>query len=119
MIPLVTPTSQIVGTQAVINVLSGKRYQTITKEAAGILKGEYGATPAPLNAALQAQVLDGAEPITCRPADVLEPELEAQTAQIEKLALEGGYALADNKIDDVLTYALFPQVGSHFLECRE
>lgn len=118
MIPLVTPTSQIVGTQAVINVLSGKRYQTITKEAAGILKGEYGATPAPLNPALQAKVLDGADPITCRPADLLQPELETQTAQIEKLALEGGYSFADEKIDDVLTYALFPQVGSHFLEHR-
>ena len=118
MIPLVTPTSQIVGTQAVINVLSGKRYQTITKEAAGILKGEYGSTPAPLNPALQTKVLDGADPITCRPADLLEPELETQTAQIEKLALEGGYSFADNKIDDVLTYALFPQVGSHFLEHR-
>ena len=118
MIPLVTPTSQIVGTQAVINVLSGKRYQTITKEAAGILKGEYGSTPAPLNPALQTKVLDGADPITCRPADLLEPELETQTAQIEKLALEGGYSFADDKIDDVLTYALFPQVGSHFLEHR-
>ena len=118
MIPLVTPTSQIVGTQAVINVLSGKRYQTITKEASGILKGEYGATPAPLNAALQKKVLDGAEPIDCRPADLLEPEIEAQTAQIEKLALEGGYSFAEAKIDDVLTYALFPQVGSHFLQHR-
>lgn len=118
MIPLVTPTSQIVGTQAVINVLSGKRYQTITKEASGILKGEYGATPAPLNAALQTKVLNGAEPITCRPADLLEPEIAQQTAQIEKLALEGGYSFASNKIDDVLTYALFPQVGSHFLENR-
>jgi oxaloacetate decarboxylase alpha subunit len=118
MIPLVTPTSQIVGTQAVINVLSGKRYQTITKEAAGILKGEYGATPAPINTALQAKVLDGAEPITVRPADLLDPELERQTAQLEKLALEGGWRLADEKIDDVLTYALFPQVGSHFIENR-
>ncbi len=118
MIPLVTPTSQIVGTQAVINVLSGKRYQTVTKEAAGILKGEYGATPAPLNAALQKKVLNGGEPVTCRPADLLKPEIEVQTAQIEKLALEGGYSLSENKIDDVLTYALFPQVGSHFLEHR-
>ncbi len=119
MIPLVTPTSQIVGTQAVINVLSGKRYQTITKEAAGILKGEYGATPAPLNNALQAKVLDGAEPVTVRPADLLEPELGKQTEQLDKLALEGGWNLADEKIDDVLTYALFPQVGSHFIENRD
>ncbi len=118
MIPLVTPTSQIVGTQAVINVLSGKRYQTITKEAAGILKGEYGATPAPINKSLQNKVLDGAEPITVRPADLLEPELERQSAQLEKLALEGGWRLAEEKIDDVLTYALFPQVGSHFIGNR-
>lgn len=118
MIPLVTPTSQIVGTQAVINVLSGKRYQSITKEAAGILKGEYGATPAAMNKSLQSRVLEGAEPITVRPADNLDPELERQTEQLEKLALEGGWKLADERIDDVLTYALFPQVGSHFLEHR-
>ncbi len=74
-IALVTPTSQIVGTQAVINVLSGQRYKSITKESAGILKGEYGATATPVNKELQAKVLDGAEPVTCRPADLLEPEL--------------------------------------------
>ena len=74
-IPLVTPTSQIVGTQAVLNVLGGERYKTIAKETAGILKGEYGRTPAPVNAALQARVLDGADPVTCRPADLLKPEL--------------------------------------------
>ncbi|MET1219455.1 MAG: pyruvate carboxylase subunit B, partial [Glaciecola sp.] len=74
-IPLVTPTSQIVGTQAVLNVLTGERYKSITKETAGVLKGEYGATAAPVNAELQARVLDGAEPITCRPADVLDAEL--------------------------------------------
>lgn len=74
-IPLVTPTSQIVGTQAVLNVLTGERYKTIAKETAGILKGEYGHTPVPVNVALQARVLDGAEAITCRPADLLKPEL--------------------------------------------
>jgi oxaloacetate decarboxylase alpha subunit len=79
MLPLVTPTSQIVGTQAVINVLSGSRYATITKETAGVLKGEYGATPAEVNKGLQARVLEGAEPVTCRPADLLEPEVDAQT----------------------------------------
>ena len=68
MLPLVTPTSQIVGTQAVINVLAGGRYKTISHETAGVLKGEYGATPAPVDAELQAQVLEGAEPVTCRPA---------------------------------------------------
>ena len=72
-IPLVTPTSQIVGTQAVINVMSGHRYATISKETQGVLKGEYGATPAPVDKALQAQVLAGAEPITCRPGDLLQP----------------------------------------------
>ena len=85
-IPLVTPTSQIVGSQAVINVLAGERYKTITKETAGVLKGEYGATPAPVNASLQQRVLDGAEPISCRPADLLEPELDKLTAELRKLA---------------------------------
>ena len=74
-IPLVTPTSQIVGTQAVINVLTGERYKSITKETAGVLKGEYGAAPAPFNAELQARVLDGAEAIVCRPADLLDNEV--------------------------------------------
>jgi oxaloacetate decarboxylase alpha subunit len=75
-IPLVTPTSQIVGTQAVINVLTGERYRSITKETAGVLKGEYGATLAPVNTELQARVLEGGEPVTCRPADLLEPEVD-------------------------------------------
>jgi oxaloacetate decarboxylase alpha subunit len=118
MLPLVTPTSQIVGSQSVINVLSGERYGTVTKETAGILKGEYGATPAPPNAELQARILDGAEAITCRPADLLEPELENQTNELTKIAKERGIQLADDIIDDVLTYALFPQVGSKFLENR-
>jgi oxaloacetate decarboxylase alpha subunit len=118
MLPLVTPTSQIVGTQAVINVLSGNRYGTITKETAGILKGEYGATPLPVNKALQAQVLDGAEAITCRPGDLLEPELESQTAELQKIAGEQNIQLADDVVDDVLTYALFPQIGLKFLENR-
>ncbi len=118
MLPLVTPTSQIVGTQAVINVLSGNRYGTITKETAGILKGEYGATPLPVNQALQTQVLDGAEAITCRPADLLEPELESQTAELKKIAVEQNIQLADDVVDDVLTYALFPQIGLKFLENR-
>ena len=73
-IPLVTPTSQIVGTQAVLNVLTGERYKSISKETQGILKGEYGAAPAAMNAELQARVLEGAEPITCRPADLIENE---------------------------------------------
>ena len=118
-IPLVTPTSQIVGTQSVINVLMGERYKNITKETAGILKGEYGATPAPMNAELQARLLDGAEPITCRPADLLEPEMESLQVELDALAQEKGIRLAENKIDDVLTYALFPQVGLKFLEHRD
>ncbi|GGI92662.1 sodium-extruding oxaloacetate decarboxylase subunit alpha [Halopseudomonas pertucinogena] len=117
-IPLVTPTSQIVGTQAVINVLTGERYKSITKEAAGVLRGEYGAAPAPFNAELQARVLEGAEPVTCRPADLLEPELERLTAELRSVAAEKGFALADNEVDDVLTYALFPQIGLRFLEHR-
>ncbi len=119
MLPLVTPTSQIVGTQAVINVLSGARYKTITKETSGVLKGEYGETPLPVNAELQAQVLDGAEAVTCRPADLLEPELEAQTAELSRIAKENNIRLADEVVDDVLTYALFPQIGIKFLENRD
>ncbi|EBY0753390.1 oxaloacetate decarboxylase subunit alpha [Salmonella enterica subsp. enterica serovar Virchow] len=117
-IPLVTPTSQIVGTQAVLNVLTGERYKTIAKETAGILKGEYGRTPAPVNAALQARVLEGAEPVTCRPADLLKPELAQLESDIKRQAAEKGIRLAENAIDDVLTVALFPQVGLKFLENR-
>ena len=118
MLPLVTPTSQIVGTQAVINVLSGKRYATITKETAGVLKGEYGATPAGVNKELQARVLEGAEPVTCRPADLLEPEVELQTEKLGQIASEKKIRLAPDVIDDVLTYALFPQIGIRFLQNR-
>jgi oxaloacetate decarboxylase alpha subunit len=117
-IPLVTPTSQIVGTQAVINVLSGERYQSISKETAGVLKGEYGATAAPVNKALQERVLNGEAPITCRPADLLEAELETLTNTLLEVAKDKSIALADEQIDDVLTYALFPQVGLKFLENR-
>ncbi|MCY2063238.1 biotin/lipoyl-binding protein, partial [Klebsiella pneumoniae] len=117
-IPLVTPTSQIVGTQAVLNVLGGERYKTIAKETAGILKGEYGRTPAPVNAALQARVLDGADPVTCRPADLLKPELAQLEADVKRQAQEKGITLAENAIDDVLTVALFPQPGLKFLENR-
>lgn len=118
-IPLVTPTSQIVGTQAVINVLTGERYKSITKETAGVLKGEYGAAPAPFNAELQARVLDGAEAVVCRPADLIEDEVEKLTAELKELAQEKNIRLADNIIDDVLTYALFPQIGLKFLENRD
>jgi len=117
-IPLVTPTSQIVGTQAVLNVLTGERYKSITKETAGVLKGEYGATADQVNLELQARVLDGKEAITCRPADLLSPEVDSLSAELESLAKEKGIALADEVIDDVLTYALFPQIGLKFLENR-
>jgi len=118
-IPLVTPTSQIVGTQAVLNVLTGERYKNITKETAGVLKGEYGSTAAPVNTELQATVLDGNAPVTCRPADLLDPEVEHLTKELTDLAKEKNIKLADAVIDDVLTYALFPQIGLRFLENRD
>ncbi|MCD1630807.1 sodium-extruding oxaloacetate decarboxylase subunit alpha [Marinobacter shengliensis] len=117
-IPLVTPTSQIVGTQAVLNVLTGERYKSISKETAAILKGEYGAAPAPMNKELQDRVLDGKEVMTCRPADVLEPEMDKLTAELKDIAKEKGIKLAGQEVDDVLTYALFPQIGLKFLENR-
>ncbi|EKL2074426.1 biotin/lipoyl-binding protein, partial [Salmonella enterica] len=119
-IPLVTPTSQIVGTQAVLNVLTGERYKTIAKETAGILKGEYGHTPVLVNAALQTRVLEGGAPVTCRPADLLKPELAELEADVRRQAQEKekGIQLAGNAIDDVLTVALFPQIGLKFLENR-
>ncbi|CAM3614480.1 Methylmalonyl-CoA carboxyltransferase 5S subunit [Vibrio aerogenes CECT 7868] len=117
-LPLVTPTSQIVGTQAVVNVLMGERYKTITKETAGVLKGEYGRTPAPVNQALQERVLEGAEAITCRPADLIAPEMEQLITQVTEEAAQKQVKLAKDQIDDVLTVALFPQVGWKFLENR-
>ena len=117
-IPLVTPTSQIVGTQSVLNVLAGERYKSITKETAGVLKGEYGATAAPVNQALQNKVLAGAEPITCRPADLLDAELSKLSSELTTLAKQHSFTLAGDGVDDVLTYALFPQVGLRFLQNR-
>lgn len=118
-IPLVTPTSQIVGSQSVINVLSGERYKNVTKETAGVLKGEYGDTPAPLNAELQKKVLEGGEAITCRPADLIDDEMDSLTAEFDALAKERGIRVAEAKIDDVLTYALFGPVAVKFLENRD
>lgn len=117
-IPLVTPTSQIVGTQAVMNVLMGGRYKNIAKETAGILKGEYGRTPAPVNAELQARVLEGGEPITDRPADHLAPEMDKLLAEVKQQAVEKGITLTKDEIDDALIVALFPQIGWKFLENR-
>jgi len=108
--PLVTPSSQIVGTQAVLNVLMGERYKVLSKETKEILKGNYGATPMPMNKELQDKYIDPKEIITCRPADLLEPELD----KLEK-------EIADYKEqdEDVLTYALFPQVAMDFFKKRK
>jgi oxaloacetate decarboxylase alpha subunit len=117
-IALVTPTSQIVGTQAVINVLTGERYKSLTKETEGVLKGEYGATPAPVNSELQQRVLAGAEAITCRPADLLEAELDRLRLELAEKAKAEAITLSTEVDDDVLTYALFPQIGLKFLKNR-
>ncbi|MEM8500070.1 MAG: sodium-extruding oxaloacetate decarboxylase subunit alpha [Pseudomonadota bacterium] len=117
-IPLVTPTSQIVGTQAVLNVLTGERYKSIAKETAGVLKGEYGATAAPVNSELQKRVLDGSEAVVCRPADLIDPELSSLQEELKEVAAEKNITLRDDSIDDVLTYALFQQIGLKFLANR-
>ncbi len=118
-IPLVTPTSQIVGSQAVINVLTGERYKSMTKETAGVLKGEYGATSAPVNKALQERVLAGAKAITCRPADLLKPEMDKLTAELRDIVAKKKIRTGVHEVEDVLTYALFQQVGLKFLENRD
>ncbi len=117
-IPLVTPTSQIVGTQAVMNVINGERYKTITKETAGVLKGEYGATPAPVNKELQAKVLNGAEPITCRPADLIAPEMDKLIDDVRQKAKAEGVTLAEHVEEDALINGLFAQIGWKFLANR-
>ncbi len=120
-IPLVTPTSQIVGTQAVMNVMMGERYKSISKEVQALLKGEYGSAPAPFNAELQKRVLEGGEPITCRPADNLSPEMDKLAAELKEKASADSIRLAEGEreVDDVLTYALFPQIGLKFLKNRD
>ncbi|MHB0776683.1 sodium-extruding oxaloacetate decarboxylase subunit alpha [Halomonas sp. WWR20] len=120
-IPLVTPTSQIVGTQAVMNVMMGERYKSISKEVQALLRGEYGVAPAPFNPELQRRVLEGGEPITCRPADNLEPEMQRLAQELRGKAQEEGIRLApgEREVDDVLTYALFPQIGLKFLKNRD
>ena len=104
--PLVTPTSQIVGSQAVLNVLAGERYKMVTKESKGLLRGEYGRLPAPVNEEVRKKAIGDEEVISCRPADKLEPELEKQKAEAGELA---------KCEEDVLSYALFPQVAKTFL----
>lgn len=118
-IPLVTPTSQIVGTQAVLNVLVGKRYGSITHETEGVLRGEYGATPAPVDKGLQERALGGDQPITCRPADRLEPEFEHLKKELISMEKDKGLKFGKCVDDDVLTYALFPQPGLKFLANRD
>ena len=120
-IPLVTPTSQIVGTQSVLNVLTGDRYKSIAKETADILKGAYGKTPAPVNKKLQTKVLDVDEKvIACRPADLLSPELSSIEENLESLSHEMHFDLmsGESRVDDVLTYALFPNVAIDFFKNR-
>ena len=108
--PLVTPSSQIVGTQAVLNVLMGERYKIISKETKAILKGEYGKTILPFNEEVQKKALGDEEPITCRPADLLKPELEDLREKVKAYSIQE---------EDVLSYALFPEVATEFFRKRD
>lgn len=108
--PLVTPTSQIVGTQAVMNVVSGERYKIVPKETKALVKGEYGKTPAPIKDEIVKKIIGDEERITCRPADLIEPELEKIRNEMKE------YLEQD---EDVLSYALFPQVAKKFFEFRK
>lgn len=108
--PLVTPSSQIVGTQAVLNVLMGERYKIISKETKAILKGEYGKTIMPFNEEVQKKALGDEKPITCRPADLIQPELEELREKVK------AYSIQD---EDVLSYALFPEVATEFFRKRD
>jgi len=108
-VPLVTPTSQIVGVQAVLNVLTGGRYKVIPKETRDLVKGMYGRTPAPVKEEILKKVLGDEKPIECRPADLLEPEFEKRKAELEKMGIEPSD-------ENVLLYALFPQTGLQFLK---
>ena len=107
--PLVTPTSQIVGTQAVFNVILGQRYKMVTREFRGLVRGDYGKTPAPISPEFSKKILGDVQPITCRPADLLEPEVEKLKAEAAKYVVQE---------EDVLTYAMFPQVAPKFFEKR-
>ena len=105
------------GTQAVINVMMGERYANVTRETEGVLRGEYGATPAPVDDALKAKVLAGDDPITCRPADLIDDELLELTTEFEARVSERGWTTAQPD-EDVLTFAMFPQVAEFFFEHR-
>ncbi|MCR5823329.1 MAG: oxaloacetate decarboxylase subunit alpha [Lachnospiraceae bacterium] len=108
--PLVTPSSQIVGTQAVLNVLSGERYKMITKESKKILAGEFGKTVKPFNKEVQKKAIGDAEPITCRPADLIPPQLDKFREECKEWIQQD---------EDVLSYALFPQVAMDFFKYRK
>ncbi len=110
--PLVTPTSQIVGTQAVLNVLSGERYKMVPKESKGLLRGEYGRLPAQVNEDVRKKAIGDEEVITCRPADLLEPELEKYSEEMKNKGI-------GKTEEDVLSYALFPQVAEKFFKVRD
>ena len=108
--PLVTPSSQIVGTQAVLNIVTGERYKMVPKESKALVKGEYGKTPAPINKEVQKKILGGEKPITARPADFIKPELSNIKNEMKE------YLEQD---EDILSYALFPQVAKNFFEFRK
>ena len=114
-IPLVTPTSQIVGTQSVINILSGSRYSTVTNEVKSLLKGEYGATPAPVNKDLQQEGIGDSAVITCRPADVLTDNYQSVEDEFKQALVEKNIT-ADASVENILIYAMFPEIGLNFLE---
>ena len=114
-IPLVTPTSQIVGTQSVINILSGSRYSTVTNEVKSLLKGEYGATPAPVNKDLQQEGIGDSAVITCRPADVLTDNYQSVEDEFNQALVEKNIT-ADASVENILIYAMFPEIGLNFLE---
>ncbi|TYQ15395.1 UNVERIFIED_CONTAM: oxaloacetate decarboxylase alpha subunit [Acetivibrio alkalicellulosi] len=108
--PLVTPTSQIVGTQAVLNVVMGERYKMVPKESKAVVKGEYGKTPAPVNPEIQKMILKDEKPITCRPADLIKPELKKIRSEMKE------YLEQD---EDILSYALFPPVAEKYFQYRK
>ena len=108
--PLVTPTSQIVGSQAVLNVLAGERYKMVTKESKGLLRGEYGRLPAPVNEEVRKKAIGDDVVIECRPADLIEPELDKYREETKDFA---------KSEEDVLSYALFPQVAKKFFDIRD
>jgi oxaloacetate decarboxylase alpha subunit len=118
-IPLVTPTSQIVGTQAVINVINNERYKVITKETAALLKGEYGKTPSEVDKSLQEKVLRGGAPITCRPADMIDANEYKNTKEKFINLLKDKNLDIETSEENILTYTLFPEIGFKFLENKD